>query len=135
MLNNCYTFNIDTYKDDRGYLSVLERDKNLPFEIQRLYYLYGTKNNSIRGVHAHKQLEQIIISFSGKYEILLDDGLNKKVLLLDNPSIGLYICPMIWREVKPIEDEGVCAVLASRKYEEEDYIHSYSEFLMLSSQK
>ena len=65
----------------------------------------------------------------------MDDGLNKKFFLLDNPSIGLYICPMIWREVKPIKDEGVCAVLASRKYEEEDYIHSYSEFLILSSQK
>ncbi len=129
MLNNCYTFDIDSFHDERGSLSVLEQGKNIPFEVKRLYYLYFTKDNCVRGVHAHKQLEQIIVSFSGKFEVLLDDGTQRKKFLLDHPAKGLFVCPMIWREVKPLEDGGVCAVLASRRYEEEDYIHEYSEFL------
>ena len=135
MLKNCYIFNIESFSDERGCLSVIEKDRNLPFDIQRLYYLYNTQDRCIRGVHAHKKLEQIIISFSGEYQILLDDGINKATFILDNPSLGLYVCPMIWREVTPIGDSGVCAVLASRKYEEDDYIHEYSNFLELVESK
>ena len=135
MLDKCFTFNIESFDDDRGSLSVLERHKNIPFDIERIYYLYKTQDKIVRGVHAHKKLEQIIISFSGEYQILLDDGINKATFILDNPSLGLYVCPMIWREVTPIGDSGVCAVLASRKYEEDDYIHEYSDFLELVESK
>jgi dTDP-4-dehydrorhamnose 3,5-epimerase-like enzyme len=133
MINNCYTFNLETFHDARGSLSVIENNPSLPFEIQRLYYLYKTHDQSVRGVHAHKKLQQIIIPFSGEFEILLDDGLDKKTYFLNDPAIGLYVCPMIWRELKPIGNGGVCAVLASRKYEEHDYIHSYSDFISMVS--
>jgi dTDP-4-dehydrorhamnose 3,5-epimerase-like enzyme len=135
VLNNCYTFQIDSFEDDRGSLSVLEKDTNIPFDVMRLYYLYFTQDQTVRGAHAHKRLEQILVSFSGKFEVLLDDGVNQKKFLLDHPAKGLYVCPMIWREVTPIGNNGVCAVLASRKYEEEDYIHDYSEFIETFTKK
>ena len=76
-------------------------------------------------------VEQIIFAASGRFEIKLDDGKNSKIIILDKPNEGLYVCPMIWREVSPLEDDGVCIVLASRKYEEYDYIHDYKEYLSL----
>ena len=84
----------------------------------------------MRGVHAHKKLEQVIIAFAGKFKIILDDGQERKIFILDQPNLGLYVAPGIWREVYPLEENGVCAVLASRKYEEDDYIHDYDDFLM-----
>jgi dTDP-4-dehydrorhamnose 3,5-epimerase-like enzyme len=135
VLDKCYTFQIDSFEDERGSLSVLETGKNIPFDVKRLYYLYHTQDQSVRGVHAHKKLEQILVSFSGKFEILLDDGFEKKTFTLDHPSKGLYVCPMIWREVTPIGNNGVCAVLASRQYEEDDYIHEYANFIDILSKK
>ena len=129
MISECKLFEIQSFKDERGGLSVLEKNNNVPFDIKRLYYLYYTKKNQIRGVHAHKKLEQIIIAFAGKFEILLDDGKTKKTFSIDRPNLGLYVSPGIWREVYPLEENGVCAVLASRKYEEEDYIHDYKDFI------
>jgi len=128
-INKCYEFKIDSYLDSRGGLSVLEEDSGIPFETKRLYYLYNTIKDQVRGVHAHKKLEQIIIAISGKFNIVLDDGYTIKKILLDSPSKGIYICPGIWREVFPIEDNSICLVLASRKYEEDDYIHDHQEFL------
>ena len=132
MITECRLLDIDSYEDERGGLSVLEENVNVPFVLKRLYYLHHTKVNQVRGVHAHKKLEQVIIAFSGKFKIILDDGKEKKIFTLDQPNIGLYVSPGIWREVYPLEENGVCAVLASRKYEEEDYIHDYDDFLMYS---
>lgn len=129
MISKCSLFEIQSFKDSRGGLSILEESDNVPFKIKRLYYLYSTKVNKVRGVHAHKKLEQIIIAFAGQFEILLDDGKAKKLFTLDRPNLGLYVSPGIWREVYPLEENGVCAVLASRVYEEEDYIHDYKDFL------
>jgi dTDP-4-dehydrorhamnose 3,5-epimerase-like enzyme len=128
-IKECYLFNIDSYEDSRGGLSILEEGSGIPFQVKRLYYLYDTSKEHVRGVHAHKKLEQIIIALSGKFNILLDDGHSKETFLLDTPAKGLYVCPGIWREVYPIEDGGICAVLASRKYEEDDYIHEHQEFI------
>ena len=129
MISECKLFEIQSFQDNRGGLSVLEESSNVPFDIKRLYYLYYTKVNQVRGVHAHKKLEQIIIAFAGKFEILLDDGKTKKTFSIDRPNLGLYVSPGIWREVYPLEEDGVCAVLASRKYEKEDYIHDYKDFI------
>jgi dTDP-4-dehydrorhamnose 3,5-epimerase-like enzyme len=134
-IKKCYEFDIDSYPDYRGGLSVLEEDSGITFRTKRLYYLYNTVKDEVRGVHAHKKLEQIIIAISGKFNIVLDDGLVKKSFLLDSPSKGIYICPGIWREVFPIEDNSICLVLASRKYEEDDYIHDHQEFLDYLSNK
>tara|TARA_B110000003_G_scaffold256930_1_gene274839 strand:+ start:25933 stop:26340 length:408 start_codon:yes stop_codon:yes gene_type:complete len=130
MISKCRLLEIESYDDERGGLSVLEEDGLVPFPIKRLYYLYHTKVNQVRGVHAHKKLEQVIIAFAGKFKIILDDGQERKIFILDQPNLGLYVAPGIWREVYPLEENGVCAVLASRKYEEDDYIHDYDDFLM-----
>jgi len=135
MISDCRLVNIRSFEDKRGGLSVIEGQDDIPFDILRIYYLYKTSNKLVRGVHAHKRLEQFIIAFKGKFEILLDDGKSQKTFILDNPTSGLYVCPEIWREVYPIDDDGVCAVLASRKYEPEDYIHEYSEFIKYLNQK
>ena len=131
MLSDCNIFEIESFFDDRGGISFLQEGMGVPFSIERIYYLYDTKVEHIRGIHAHKKLEQIIFAISGKFKIKLDDGKSSKIIILDKPNIGLYVCPMIWREVTPLEDIGICVVLASRKYEEEDYIHDYKEYLSL----
>ena len=131
MLTNCNLFDIKSFSDERGELSVLQKGEGVPFSIKRIYYLYDTKATHVRGVHAHHKLEQVIVALSGKFEIKLDDGKRSKIVVLDKPNLGLYICPMIWREVTSIENNGICMVLASRKYEEEDYIHDYKNFINL----
>ena len=133
MLSDCNIFEIKSFFDNRGGLSFLQEGQGIPFPIERIYYLYDTKIKHIRGVHAHKKLEQIIFAASGRFEIKLDDGKSSKIITLDKPNVGLYVCPMIWREVTPLEDNGVCIVLASRKYEKDDYIHDYKEYLSLIS--
>ena len=133
MLSDCYLFDIKSFSDERGELSVLQEGEGVgvPFSIKRIYYLYDTKATHVRGVHAHHKLEQVIVSLYGKFEVKLDDGKNSKIVVLDKPNLGLYICPMIWREVTSLENNGICMVLASRKYEEEDYIHDYKDFISL----
>jgi len=133
MLPDCIKFEINSFFDERGSISFLQEGQGVPFPIERIYYLYDTKVQHIRGIHAHKKLEQIIFAASGRFEIKLDDGKDSKIIILDKPNEGLYVCPMIWREVTPLEDDGVCIVLASRKYEEDDYIHDYKEYLSLVS--
>jgi dTDP-4-dehydrorhamnose 3,5-epimerase-like enzyme len=128
MITDCKLFEINSFDDERGGLSFIEEGEKMPFSIQRVYYLYNTLAGVVRGVHAHKKLEQIIIAFSGKFEITLDDGDEQKTFILDKPNLGLYVSPMIWREVSPLEDGSVCVVLASRKYEADDYIHEYRDF-------
>lgn len=136
MLSDCNFFKIDSFSDKRGELSFLQQGNNvMPFPIKRVYYLYETKENEIRGVHAHHKLEQVIIAISGKFEIKLDDGFDTKKIILDKPSQGLYLCPMIWRELRPLESNSICIVLASRIYEENDYIHEYEEFLDFCNSK
>ena len=131
MLSDCNLFDIKSFSDERGELSVLQEDEGVPFSIKRIYYLYETKVTHVRGVHAHHKLEQVIVALRGKFEIKLDDGKRSKIVVLDKPNLGLYICPMIWREVASLDNNGICMVLASRKYEEEDYIHDYKDFISL----
>ena len=131
MLSNCRIFEIESFLDKRGGLSYLQEGRGVPFPIERVYYIYDTKAKHIRGIHAHKKLEQIIFAVSGSFEIKLDYGNSSKIFTLNKPNKGLYVSPMIWRELTPLENNGVCIVLASRKYEEDDYIHDYKEYLSL----
>jgi hypothetical protein len=101
----------------------------VPFDIQRVYYLYDVPGGAERGGHAHKALHQFIIAISGSFDILLDDGKNKKRVHLSRSYNGLYICPMIWRELDNFSSGSVCLVLASNKYEESDYYRDYNEFM------
>ena len=114
--------------DERGMLVALEERKDIPFEIKRVYYLYDTKENVRRGLHAHKSLEQILICIHGSCKILLDNGIEKKIVSLEKPYEGLYIANDIWREMYDFSSDAVLMVLASDFYKEEDYIRNYEEF-------
>lgn len=116
--------------DGRGNLSVIEKEM-LPFKIERVYYLYDVPSNSTRGGHAHIELQQCLIALSGSFDVVLDDGLNKKVVTLNRPNVGLLIPTGIWRELENFSSGGVCLSLVSDVYKEADYIREYSNFLSL----
>ncbi len=115
--------------DARGQLVALEENKDIPFEIKRVYYMYETKQGVHRGFHAHKSLEQILICIHGSCKILLDNGREKKVVSLEKPYEGLYVSNDLWREMYDFSDDAVLMVLASEYYDENDYIRDYDEFL------
>ncbi len=122
-----YTFK--THGDERGQLVALEEDKDIPFKIKRVYYMYDTGTEVIRGRHAHKSLEQILVCIHGNCKILLDDGKEKKTILLDKPYEGLYIPNNIWREMFDFSKETILLVFASDFYKEDDYIRDYNQFI------
>lgn len=115
--------------DERGQLIALEEDKDIPFAIKRVYYMYDTVEGVIRGKHAHKSLEQILVCIHGSCKILLDDGREKKVVPLEKPYEGLYVANNMWREMYDFSEDAVLMVLASDFYKEEDYIRDYETFL------
>ncbi len=116
-------------KDERGSLVSLEENSNIPFNIQRVYYLYNLTDNKPRGFHAHKNLKQILICVKGSCKVLLDDGNKKEKYLLNEPNKGLFVDKMIWREMHDFSEDAVLMVLASELYDENDYIRNYDEFL------
>lgn len=118
--------------DDRGQLVAIEENKQVPFDIKRVYYIYGTGSSVSRGFHAHKELEQMAICVSGSCKMLLDNGVNKSKVLLDSPAKGVQISPMIWHEMHDFSEDCVLLVLASEHYDEADYIRDYDEFLTCS---
>ncbi|MHA3057158.1 sugar 3,4-ketoisomerase [Acinetobacter sp. ANC 4641] len=122
---------LQTHGDERGSLIALEQDKNIPFAIKRVYYLFNTSANVRRGFHAHKELTQVVIAVRGSCRFLLDDGKEKITLFLDNPAQGLLIDSCIWREMYDFSEDCVLMVLANHLYDESDYIRNYDEFLNL----
>jgi len=125
---NCSVVKLPVDHNRAGNLTALENNRNIPFEIKRVYYLYDVPGGSERGGHAHKELQQFIIAASGAFDVLIDDGVNKKVVHLDRPNVGLHIVPGIWRELLNFSSGAICLVIASRKYEESDYIYNYQLF-------
>lgn len=114
--------------DERGQLSVLESQKNIPFSIKRVYYLTSMKHDIPRGFHAHKKLEQVAVCVAGKCRMLLDNGKIKEEVWLDTPNKAIRIEPMVWHEMHDFSEDCVLLVLASELYDEADYIRSYSDF-------
>lgn len=115
--------------DERGNLVSFEGNKNIPFEIKRVYCIYATKQNVVRGLHAHKKLKQVAIVLKGSCKFVLDDGLKREEILLDIPTHGLLIDSCTWREMHDFSDDCVLMVLASDIYDEDDYIRDYQNFL------
>ncbi|MCL6326495.1 MULTISPECIES: sugar 3,4-ketoisomerase [Pectobacterium] len=120
---------LQTHGDERGSLVALEKEKNIPFEIKRVYYIFNTQENVRRGFHAHKDLKQALIAVRGSCRFLLDDGKEKVNILLDTPSQALLIESFIWHEMYDFSEDCVLLALASELYKESDYIRSYDEFL------
>ncbi len=115
--------------DDRGSLISLEQNKNIPFKIKRVYYLFNTKDSVRRGFHAHRKLKQIAICVRGSCKFLLDDGKEKQHVLLDSPHKGLFIENMIWHEMYDFSPDCVLMVVTDEYYDESDYTRDYDKFL------
>lgn len=118
-----------SHGDKRGQLIALEELKDIPFKIKRVYYIYDTAENVVRGCHAHKSLDQILICVHGSCKIMLDDGCERQIVPLEKPNEGLFISNNIWREMFDFSPDAVLLVLASQLYDEKDYIRDYSDFL------
>lgn len=132
-LSDCKLLDLPKITDPRGNLTFIESGVHIPFDIQRVYYLYDVPGGSERGGHAHKNLHQFIIAMSGSFDVVLDDGREKKRVHLNRSYYGLYLCPMIWRELDNFSSGSVCMVLASRHFDENDYIRDYQEFKVITS--
>lgn len=118
-----------SHGDGRGNLVAVEAgDGLLPFEIRRVYYIYGVPEGQARGMHAHRRLRQLMIAVAGRVDVVLDDGCGRSEVTLDDPAVGLLIPPMTWREMTWFSPGAVCLVLASELYDESDYIRDYDDF-------
>lgn len=126
--------NFPALGDDRGSLVALEGNKSVPFDIKRVYYIFGTLHGVARGFHAHKALKQVAISVTGKCKILLDNGTEKAEVWLDSPTKGIVIEGIVWREMHDFSPDCVLLVLASEYYDESDYIRSYEDFIKAVAQ-
>ena len=126
---NCDVIELKKNKQKVGSSTSVESRLSFPFEIKRVYYIYDVPGGSDRGGHAHKELEQFIIATSGAFEVVLDDGKNRKTIRLDRPNFALHIRKGIWRETKNFTSGSICMVLASEVYTESDYIYDYKEYL------
>jgi len=128
-LDDCRIIELPKISDPRGNLSFVESNNQIPFAINRVYYVYDVPGGTDRGGHAHKALHQLIIAMSGSLDVTLDDGKNKKKFHLARSYYGLYVCPMIWREIDNFSSGSVLMVLASNKYTEDDYYREYKDFM------
>lgn len=129
-IESCELIDLPKISDPRGNLTFIEGGgRHIPFDIKRVYYLYDVPGGAERGGHGHKALHQLIIAMSGSFDVVLDDGYEKKRFHLNRSYYGLYVCPMIWRELDNFSSGSVCMVLASNLYDEEDYYRDYDPFI------
>ena len=126
---DCSIINFSKVHSEAGNITVLENGKNTPFNVKRIYYLYDVPGGESRGGHAHYELEQFIVAASGSFDVILDDGENTKKVTLNRPNLALHIVPGLWRELNNFSSGSICMVLASHKYDEDDYIRDYNDFL------
>jgi hypothetical protein len=128
-LDQCRLIDLPKVHDPRGNLTFIEGGSHVDFDIRRVYYLYDVPGGSERGGHAHKGLRQLIVAMSGSFDVILDDGKDRKRVHLNRSYQGLYVCPMIWRELDNFSSGSVCMVLASNRFDEDDYYRDYAAFM------
>ena len=126
---DCSIIELASHKNRAGNISIAENSINLPFDVKRVFYTYDIPGGVDRGAHAHKECHQFLIAASGSFEVEMDDGINKRTIVLNRPYYGLHLPPGIWASEKSFSSGSVCLVLASQGYEEEDYIREYDDFI------
>ncbi len=134
-INSCYVIELSKIQNQAGNITIIQNGDHQSFDIRRVYYLYDVPGGAERGGHAHKKLFQIVVAASGSFDVIIDDGKNKKTIQLNRPYFGLFIVPGIWREIVNFSSGSICLVLATEKYCEDDYIRDYSEFIRLKNVK
>ncbi len=128
VLDDCKIVNFPKVTDYRGNLSFIEENRQVPFKIKRVYYLYDVPSGATRGGHAHKALHQVVIALSGSFDVILDDGYHRRSFFLNRPHYGLYIPPKVWRELENFSSNSVALSLVSEVYDESDYVRDYDVF-------
>lgn len=128
-IHNCNVIELPRVHNRAGNITVFQNETRQPFSVRRVYYLYDVPGGAERGGHAHKNIFQLIVAAGGSFDVILDDGNNKKIVPLNRPYYGLIVIPGIWRELVNFSSGAVCLVLASEKYDPEDYIRDYQEFI------
>jgi len=127
---DCPLIYLQKIGDRKGNITAVNNNKEIPFEVKRVFYLYDIPGGESRGAHAHKECHQFLIAVSGSFEVLLDDGKIKKQVQLNTPNIGLHIPPGIWASEVNFSSGSICLVLASEEYNEEDYLRGYNNYLV-----
>jgi hypothetical protein len=127
---DCVILPLSKIHNRAGNITIVEGETHVPFKLRRLYYLYDIPGGKGRGGHAHKNLKQLLVAASGSFNVLLDDGHNKKIVTLNRPDFGILVEPGIWRELYEFSSGSICLVLASLKYDKNDYIREYDQFLI-----
>ena len=128
-IDQCRIIELPKIADPRGNLSVIEGGRHIPFDIKRVFYLYDVPGGETRAGHALKNTEQFIVAASGSFDVILDDGTERKTFVLNRSWKGIYVPPMMWRELINFSSAGVCLVLASAYFDESEYYRDYQEFL------
>lgn len=128
-VSNCEIIDLPKILDSRGNLSIIEEWKNIPFKIERTYWIYDVPGGEFRGGHAYKENQELIVSLSGSFDVIIDDGKEKKTFSLNRSYYGLYVPKGLWREMENFSTNALALVLASTKYDENDYIRDYNNFL------
>jgi len=128
-VEKCRIIDLPKIQDHRGNLTFVESGRHMPFEIKRVYYLYDVPGGAARAAHGHKSLQQLMIAMSGSFDVTLDDGFEKKKFHLNRSYFGIYIPPMMWRDLDNFSSGAVCMVLASDYYDEQDYYRDYDSFI------
>ena len=134
-IHNCNVVEMEKNHNPAGNITVYQNGAPQPFDVKRIYYLYDVPGGSERGGHAHKELHQLIVAASGSFDVIIDDGRNKKIIQLNRPYYGLLVVPGIWREIVNFSSGAICLVLASHKYSAEDYLRDYNAFIEWKSLK
>lgn len=128
-VKDCVKVTLPKIKSSEGNLVVLENGVNLPFDIRRIYYLYDVPFGSERGGHAHRELQQYLVALSGSFTVIIDDGIERREIFMNNPSEALFLREGIWREINNFSSGSICLVLASKEFSEDDYIRDYQDYL------
>ncbi|TWR25171.1 WxcM-like domain-containing protein [Mucilaginibacter pallidiroseus] len=126
---DCNVIQLPRIQNRAGNITPVENGLNIPFDVKRIYYLYDIPSDASRASHGHKELQQVIIAASGSFEVSLSDGINKKIIQLNRPYVGIHIQPGIWRDITNFSSGAICLVLASLPYNEADYLREYQNFL------
>lgn len=128
-VNDCPIINLSKIENREGNLTPVENGIDIPFDVQRVYYLYDVPGGETRGGHAHKDLQQFIVAVAGSFDVILDDGFARKTIKMNRSSYGLYVPQMIWREIVNFSTGAISLVLASLPYTEEEYLRDFDDFL------
>ena len=128
-ISDCALIDLPKIENRSGNITAIENNLDIPFEVKRIFYLYDIPGGESRGAHAHKQCQQFLVAASGSFEVQLDDGIEKKTVMLNQPYKGLYVPPGIWASEINFSSGAICLVMTSDKFDEDDYIRDYQDFL------